>query len=246
MKKAVRSLLSVPVAAAALAVAVLSAACLSGCEVDSTNTSSVVANSSGTVYDFSSLYRPTGDAVEYLVFPAEKQSGTKLTWMRIVQDGSVLQGYDNAGRNWNGRISGLDDTVAHFTLDGATTAGNAVTIAGTMTYASQQSTINASWLESTGFSGNFFATGAVSAPATNTPSSGLTVSPSSATLSVNEARVFTAAGGDGNYRWSHTSSCGTLSATSGSSVTYSHATSGSDVLTVTSAGKSASASIVCE
>ena len=243
MKKAVRSRLSV-LTAAAFAGAVLSAACLSGCEVDSTNTSSVVANSSGTVYDFSALYRPTGDGVEFLVYPSSKQSGTKLTWMRIIQDGSALQGYDNAGRNWNGRISGVDDTVAHFTLDGATTAGAAVTIAGTMNYANQQSTISASWLESTGFSGNFFATGTVSAPMT--PSNSVSISPSSATISVNEARVFTASGGNGSYSWSHSSSCGTLSGTTGSSITYHHAGSGEDVLTVTSGGSSASANITCE
>ena len=243
MKKAVRSRFSV-LAAAALAGAVLSAACLSGCEVDSTNTSSVVANSSGTVYDFSALYRPTGDGVEFLVYPSSKQSGTKLTWMRIIQDGSALQGYDNAGRNWNGRISGVDDTVAHFTLDGATTAGAAVTIAGTMNYANQQSTISASWLESTGFSGNFFATGTVSAPMT--PSNSVSISPSSATIAVNEARVFTASGGNGSYSWSHSSSCGTLSGTSGASITYHHAGSGEDVLTVTSGGSSASANITCE
>ena len=244
MKKADRSRFSV--AAAVFAAAALAALCLSGCDVDSTNTSSVVANSSGTVYDFSALYRPTGDGVDYLVYPSSKQSGAKLTWMRIVQNGSSLQGYDNAGKNWNGRISGVDDTVAHFSLDGATTAGASVTIAGTMTYASQQSTISASWLESTGFSGNFFATGTVSAPATNTPSSGVTVTPGSATISADESRVFTASGGNGSYTWTHSGSCGRLSGTSGASVTYYHVTSGSDVLTVTSGGKSATASITCQ
>lgn len=243
MKKAERSRFSSVAAAALAAIAALAVACLSGCEVDSTNTSKVVANSSGTVYNFSSLYMPSDETVAFLVYPSEKQSGTKLTWMRIVQDGSSLQGYDNAGKNWNGRITGVEDTVANFTLDGATTAGAAVTIAGTMTYASEQSTINASWLESTGFSGNFFARGTVSSPATNTS---LTISPASATIGQNETREFSASGGDGTYTWSHSGSCGTLSSTTGSSVTYTHASSGHDTLTVKSGGQSANAAITCE
>ena len=232
--------------AALAAAAALSAACLAGCSVDSSNTSNVVSNNAGTVYDFSALYRPTGDSVDYLVYPAEKQSGTKLTWMRIIQNGSRLQGYDNAGKNWAGSISSVEDTVAHFQLDGATTAGNSVTIAGTMTYASQQSTISASWLESTGFSGNFFATGTVSSPATNTPASTLTISPDSASIVAGASCLFTASGGNGTYTWSHSGSCGTLSATTGSSIRYTYVSDGSDVLTVHSGDATASAHITCE
>ena len=238
--------------AAAILVAALSAAlclCPAGCEVDSTNTSGVVSNNAGTVYDFSSLYRANGDGAAgdgFLVYPSEKQSGQKLTWMRIVQNGSSLQGFDNAGQNWSGSISGIEDTTARFSMEGRTTAGAAVTIAGTMSYANEQSTISASWLESTGFSGNFFAKGTVSAPGTNAPTSTVSISPSSAEVGEGESRTFTASGGSGTYTWTHSASCGTLSGSTGSTVVYTHVSSGTDTLTVTSNGKSASASIVCE
>lgn len=223
---------------------------LTGCETDSTNTSSVVSNNAGTVYDFSGFYHSSSstnaDGSAYLVFPYEQQSGTKLTWMRIVQDGSSLQGYDNAGKNWNGAISSVADVTARFSLEGSTTAGTNVTIVGTMTYNSGQSTISASWLEAGGFSGSFFAVGAVSAPSTNTPVADLQISPTSATIATNGSRTFTATGGNGTYTWAHSGSCGTLSADTGPSVVYTHDFAGTDTLTVTSDGKTASATIVCE
>lgn len=221
---------------------------LAGCEVDSSNASGIVANNSGTVYDFSGLYSSTsgnGQEGGSLVYPAERQSGTKLTWLRIVQDGSSLQGYDNAGMKWHGSIASVEEAIARFSLEGSTTAGAAVTVAGTMTYSSGQSTISAAWLESGGFSGSLFAVGSVSAPTTNVTST-VHVSPTSATLAAGESRSFTASGGNGSYVWTHSGSCGTLSSTSGSTITYTHSSKGTDTLTVTSAGDSASAAIVCE
>lgn len=237
-------------AAAVLAAAFAATLCLglAGCETDSTNTSSVVSNNSGTVYDFSALYTANTANAEgdgFLVYPTDRQSGTKLTWMRIIQSGSSLQGYDNAGENWTGAISGVEDTTARFSMEGHTTAGALVTIAGTMRYADEQSTISASWLESNGFSGNFFAVGTVSAPDIHT-NSGVKISPTSATIPEGQARTFTASGGNGTYTWAHSGSCGTLSGSSGSSVVYTHVYAGTDTLTVTSDGKSASASIVCQ
>lgn len=221
---------------------------LSGCETDSTNTSPVVSNNAGTVYDFSGFYQGATsnlDGTAYLVYPPEKQSGTPLTWMRIVQDGSSLQGHDNAGKNWSGAISTVSDATARFSLEGSTTAGANVTIVGTMTYNSGQSTVNASWLEAGGFSGSFFAVGAVSAPSTNVSSS-VTVSPSTANIASGSSQTFTATGGNGSYVWAHSASCGNLSSSTGATVTYTHVSSGTDTLTVTSDGKTASASIVCE
>ncbi len=238
-----------PFHAAAAALAAALCLGLSACETDSTNTSSVVSNNAGTTYDFSALYRANNGSTDggdgYLVYPADRQSGQKLTWMRIIQNGSSLQGFDNAGQNWTGAISGIADTTARFSMEGRTTAGASVTIAGTMSYADQQSTISASWLESGGFSGSFFAVGTVSSPGTNTQSS-VTISPNSATISSGQARTFTASGGNGTYTWAHSGSCGTLSGSTGSSVVYTHVSSGTDTLTVNSGGKSASASIVCQ
>lgn len=222
--------------------ALAAALCFAACEIDSSNTSSVVADSSGTVYDFTGLYTPT-DNTEFLVFPDNKQSGKKLTWMRITQDGSALQAFDNAGVNWSGSIDSLSGSTARFTLNGSTTAGAAVTISGLMAYADNASTISASWFEKGGSSANFFAHATVASPSTNV--TGLAISPSSAVISSGGSKTFTASGGDGSYSWSVSGSCASLSSTSGSSVTANWNSTGSATLTVTSGEKSASASITC-
>ena len=222
--------------------ALAAALCLAACEIDSSNTSSVVADSSGTIYDFSGLYTPT-DGAESLVFPAEKQSGEPLTWMRLTQDGSSLQAFDNAGLRWNGAIDSISGGTARFSLSGSTTAGASVTISGLMSYSDNSSTISASWLERGGASANFFATATVASPATNTTE--ITVSPSSATIASGGSQTFTASGGPGPYSWSISGSCATLSSTNGSKVSVVWVSSGSATLTVTSGDKSASASVTC-
>lgn len=222
---------------------------LTACEVDSTNTSSVVSDDSGTIYNFSALYTPSStetNGVGYLVYPSAKQSGTKLTWMRIIQDGSSLQAYDNAGKNWNGSISGMEGSVASFSLDGSTSAGATVVVTGTMSYDNSRSTISAAWLESTGFSGNFFAIGTVSAPTTNTPATSVSISPTSASLTVGSTRTFNANGGNSSYTWRQSNpSCGNLSSTTGDTIIYTGTGTGSDTLTVSSGGSSASATLTC-
>lgn len=228
---------AIPVSIAALAAAL----CFVACEVDSTNTSSIVADSSGTIYDFTGLYTPSDNA-EFLVFPDDKQSGEKLTWMRITQDGSSLQGYDNAGQNWTGAIDSISGGTARFSLRGATTAGAAVTISGLMAYSDSSSTVSASWLEHGGVSANFFATATVASPITNTTE--LAISPSDATIPYGGSHTFSASGA-GPYSWSISGSCATLSSTNGAKVTAVWASSGSATLTVTSGDKSASASITC-
>lgn len=222
--------------------ALAAALCCAACEIDSSNTSSVAADSSGAVYDFTGLYTPTDNA-DCLVFPSSKQSGKKLTWMRITQDGTALQAFDNAGLHWSGAIDSLSGGNARFTLNGSTTAGAAVTISGLMSYADSSSTISASWLENGGSSANFFAHATVSAPSTNV--TGLAISPSSAVLVSGGSKTFSASGGAGSYSWSISGSCASLSSTSGSSVTASWTSTGSATLTVTSGEKSASASITC-
>lgn len=232
MKKAI------PVSIAALAAAL----CFAACEVDSTNTSSIAADSSGTVYDFTGLYAPA-DGAEFLVYPSSRQSGKKLTWMRLTQDGTALQAFDNAGQNWTGAIDSLSGSNARFTLRGSTTAGAAVTISGLMAYSDGSSTVSASWLENGGSSANFFATATVAPPTTNV--SGLAISPSSITLAPGGSRTFSASGASGPYSWSISGSCATLSSTSGSSVSVSWASAGSATLTVTAGDQSASASVTC-
>ncbi|NCD23574.1 MAG: hypothetical protein EOL90_11650, partial [Spartobacteria bacterium] len=123
-----------------------------GCDVDSTDsTASTIADNEGNVYNYSGLYMNTeeGSTNGYgaLVFPAGRQSGATLVWLRLLQYGSVLEGYDSAGLTWSGSLSAQNGNVANFSLQGRTTAGQPVDVAGTLSYADQQSTLDATWIE---------------------------------------------------------------------------------------------------
>ncbi|MDR0993697.1 MAG: hypothetical protein LBN38_03905 [Verrucomicrobiota bacterium] len=145
---------------------------LAACEVGSSDsTSGVASDNSGRIYDFSGLYANISSGQTYsLVYPAGKQSGEAVVWLRLMQSGSRLEGYDNASMTWKGHISDIRDGAASFQLSGKTTVGAPVEIAGKLTYHSGNSmaSMDASWLEPS-FSGNIMASAAVSTPATNTP-----------------------------------------------------------------------------
>ncbi len=226
--------------AAALALPLL-ALCLAACDVGSVDsTSAVVSDTKGNIYNYSGMYmsasNTSGSTSGYaaLVVPAGRQSGTILTWIRLLQYGSVLEAYDNANQTWYGNVSAQNGETASFTLSGKTTAGNSVEIVGTLTYISQQSTMDAAWIEPS-FSGNIFAQATVSPVVTNTPPAKFTLSPSAANFDTNDiTETFTASGGTAPYTWSLlSSSLGSLSSSSGSSVTYTSAhIAGNNVITV--------------
>ena len=250
---------SAPFRALALALALpLAALVLAGCDVGSTDsTTAVMADNEGNIYNYSGLYmsitNASGSTNGYgtLVFPAGRQSGTALIWLRLLQYGSALEAYDNAGLAWSGNVSAQNGDTASFSLQGRTTAGNSVEIFGTLDYAAQLSTMDATWIEP-GFAGSIFAQATVSPVTTNspvvtnTPTGDVTVSPTSANLTTNGAQqVFTASGGDGSYEWSYTSGNGSLSSTTGSSITFTRNSSGSGVLYAISDDDSATAIITC-
>ena len=250
---------SAPFRALALALALpLAALVLAGCDVGSTDsTTAVVSDNAGNIYNYSGLYmsitNESGSTNGYgtLVFPAGRQSGTALIWMRLLQYGSALEAYDSAGLAWSGNVSAQNGETASFSLQGRTTAGNSVEIFGTLDYAAQLSTMDATWIEP-GFAGSIFAQATVSPVTTNspvvtnTPTGDVTVSPTSANLTTNGAQqVFTASGGDGSYEWSYTSGNGSLSSTTGSSITFTRNSSGSGVLYAISDEESATAIITC-
>ena len=90
----------------------------------------------------------------------------------------MLEAYDNAGMSWDGQISSVTtEGTASFTLAGRTTAGADVEIIGSLRYASQNSTMDAAWIEPS-FSGSIIARASVSSPTTNNPAptNGTTVS----------------------------------------------------------------------
>lgn len=222
-----------------------------GCDVDSTDsTTSTVSDNEGNVYSYAGLYMNTeeGSTNGYgaLVFPANRQSGVKLIWLRLLQYGSVLEGYDNAGMTWAGSISAQNGAVASFGLQGRTTAGVSVDVAGTLSYADQQSTLDASWIEP-GFAGSIFGTATVSPVATNSPitTNALTLTASPTSLALNESSQLKAKYGTGSYSWPTNAAFGTITS-SGDSAVYkrtSGAATDSATITVTSGSESKSVEI---
>jgi hypothetical protein len=201
-----------------------------------------VSNDGGSIYDFSGLYASVSNSTETnngantLVYPSNRQSGKALTWLRLLQYGSVLEGYDNAGMNWEGSISSLSGSTAQFNLQGRTTTGAAVEITGALRYADQSSTMDATWIEP-GFAGSIFARATVSPAITNTPATSVSMDPSTP-VTLNSSILeesFSASGGSRSYRWSLSpDSYGSLDTYSGSKVTYTaNGTTGTTTITVT-------------
>lgn len=199
-----------------------------GCDVDSTDsTTSTLADNSGNIYNYSGLYMNTEEGSTNgfgaLVFPANRQSGARLIWLRLLQYGSVLEGYDNAGMTWSGNLSAQNGAVANFSLQGQTTAGQPVDVAGSLSYASQESTLDATWIEP-GFAGNIFATATVSPATTNSPvvtnvTDSLSLKANPASLSISNITQLTASGCSSSYTWECDEKFGTLIA-SGSDGAY--------------------------
>lgn len=248
---------SSPFRALALALALpLAALAIAGCDVGSTDsTTSVMSDNAGKIYNYSGLYmsitNESGSTNGYgtLVFPANRQSGAALIWLRLLQYGSALEAYDSAGLTWSGNISAQNGEIASFSLQGRTTAGNSVEVFGTLDYddASRLSTMDATWIEPN-FAGSIFAQATVSPVATNSPSptngtGNVTLTASSYNVSSNEAISLTASGGD-TYTWSSVT-YGVL-VPSGSIAAYtrtSGTSSNSETITVSSDGDSDSVTI---
>lgn len=161
-------------------------------------------------------------------------TGNAVTSLNLVQTGDRLEAVDNNGQIFRGTVGAVVDTQASFNMTGSTTAGNEAVIAGTFTVNGTQATMSGTWAEPALF-------GSVSASATvgglidvGNPGdgSGSSLSLSSNpggindSLSVNSSRTYTASGGTAPYSWSvATSSRGSLSSSSGSSVTYTASSS---------------------
>lgn len=150
--RAVLGALAIPAIAAALA----------ACDVSSTDTVSAnISNSNGETYDFSGTYYASTQG-EPLVSPVKMQSGQRLTWLRLLQSGSSLQGFDSAKQNWSGSISDLNGSTAHFTLKGRTTTGHSVDIVGSLSMESGSAVMNGSWIEDNGNAASIYGYASVS------------------------------------------------------------------------------------
>ena len=239
----------------ALALALpLAALVLAGCDVGSADsTASVVSDDDGTIYNFAGFYmHPDTDGTNIvpLVYPyldaGNRPSGELITSLRLLQYGSVLEAYDSAGQTWSGSISALQSGTATFSLQGQTTAGQAVEIAGTMIYADQNSVMDASWIEPA-YYGTLSAQATVSPATTNTPdpSEDLSLDASATSIASNELVTFTADGGDGSYDWDCNETYGNFSST-GDSATYTRtggSSNNTETISVSSDGETESVTL---
>ena len=147
----------------------------------------------------------------------------------------MLEGYDNAGMTWTGSLTAQNGGVASFGLKGRTTAGVSVDVAGTLSYAAQESTMDASWIEP-GFAGSIFGKATVSPVATNSPitTNSLSLTANPASLSIGNITQLKASGCSSSYTWECDENYGTLVA-SGSNGAYTRNTgtsSNSETVTV--------------
>ena len=109
---------------------------LLGCELDSAD--SVVRE---VGINYSGFY--VGDGGNLV----SQQTGAKTTSLNLRQTGDQLEAVDNNGITFRGTIGTVVDDTASFVLDGATTAGQSVTIDGTLTASGTEGTMRGTWIE---------------------------------------------------------------------------------------------------
>ncbi len=76
-----------------------------------------------------------------------QQTGAQTTSLNLRQTGDQLEAVDNNGITFRGTIGSVVDDTASFVLDGSTTAGQAVTIDGTLTASGTEGTMRGTWIE---------------------------------------------------------------------------------------------------
>jgi hypothetical protein len=75
------------------------------------------------------------------------QTGNRVTQLSIQQRGDQLDAVDNQGGRWSGSIGRADGTLATFTLKGATSAAQSVTLTGTIVVEGNNGTLTGTWIE---------------------------------------------------------------------------------------------------
>jgi len=196
--------------------------------------------------DYSSLYsHPNGTMVE-------GNTGKAVTQMDLRQLGDQLEAVDNNGLIYRGTIGRVVDDTASFTLRGATTTGQDVTIVGSLQGSGTTSVMSGDWVEELTLgilygegtieditnqtAGNTDDTDTGDMGDTGDPGTGnLSVSPSGdQTAQIGATLTFSASNGSGTYAWSISNpGIGTLSAVQGTTTSYSATGIGSQSLTIT-------------
>jgi hypothetical protein len=151
-------------------------ALLPGCSVGDPNDVTTVANGS-----FSGNYVGTQNGV--LV---AHNTGNPITSLTVSQSGNQLQAVDNNGILFKGTIGDIlgnggtsnassSSATATFTLTGATTAGQSVTITGNFKASGSTATMTGLWVEPTLYS-SFSGVASITPVSTSTPTQTATIS----------------------------------------------------------------------
>lgn len=185
--------------------------------------------------DFSGYYDSTATNADF-VSPAN--SGGRVTSFNLRQTGDQLEAIDNHQYVFRGTIGEAQSdggtATASFTLEGETTAGQSVTIAGTLAGQGGSATIKGTWIEPDRYC---YLNGDASInPIPTNTGSDVTISASTSTITSNNATAtLTANGGSGSYTaWSVSDGGkGSVSPTSGKTVTYTRLAAGNVTVTVT-------------
>jgi len=135
------------VASAACVLALVTIIHMTGCSVDSADSvvRSVNANVAG-VYTYSDANCGAGGRF------VTSNSGKPVTSLNLRQNGDQLEAIDNNGIIFRGTIGNDTESAASFNLQGATTAGGAVVISGSIAIGGGQGVMRATWIEDTLFS----------------------------------------------------------------------------------------------
>ena len=109
---------------------------LLGCEIGEAD--SVVSN---VEINYAGFYVGDGGSL------VSEQTGAKTTSLNLRQTGDQLEAVDNNGIVFRGTIGSVVEETATFILDGSTTAGQTVTIDGTLTASGTEGTMRGTWIE---------------------------------------------------------------------------------------------------
>ena len=210
-------------AVAALCFLLVSSFAFLGCEVGSSD--SAVRNMS---VNFSGLYDAKGDGTAFI---APANSGAPVTSLNLRQNGDQLEAIDNNNIVFGGTLNDSSgdsgSATAGFTLEGHTTAGNAVTVSGSLSGSGSSAEMRATWIEPDRYC-NLVGDATINAIQTNTPSS-VSLIASTTTLNVGDTVTLTASGAS-SYDWAKSGTAG------GTFENTSSGTDGNNKWTATSTG----------
>lgn len=172
-----------------------------------------------------------------------QNTGAPIESMNLVQRGDQLEGVDNNGRVFRGRITSASASSALITLEGRTTAGTSGMIQARVNVAGTTATMQGTWIEATLYG---IVYGQATVPTNGAGGGNLTISPAGTiTVARGSTTAFTASGGVGSYTWTVVNAA--LGAINGSGSTVNYVagnTAGTQTVRVTSGGTTRSTVVI--